>query len=300
MTNFPTICYAQGLTGRRWHLYAPWSKLLPHAFLDKFSVRWPGRCLWRGEITCGVRAVELQVHGGPMVTLGWLEKLRMDKDSLVITSVNLAVENNNMSLPAGRLLMAICLRQVLTELSAKMQLANDRLTVGLIAKGNEMACWLANIDGLARQVTIWSDRRSRLLPVAPSGLAPRQLDLSVTTIGVDVLIVAPEFLPWLSDKTLTPGTIVVRTDGAAAPLGPGATSISLNYNSLPLPAELLAERDDIVPLWEAIILAAYHSDKKTIWPLHWHKRLALMQQAVNMSEWQLTWDLVGVTASSAG
>lgn len=299
MTNFITVYYAQGLAGRRWHLYAPWSKLLPRAFLDKYSTRWPARRLWQGEIACGSKTVELQVYGGPTVALGWLEKLGMDKDTLVITSANLAVQNNSMLLPAGRLLMAIYLRQVLTELSAQMQLADDRLTVGLVARGNEMACWLANIEGLARQVTILTDRRSRLLPLATSGLAPRQLDLSVATLGVDVLIVAPEFLPWLGEKTLTPGTVVVRTDGVVAPIGLGVMSISLSYDSMPFPVELLAEVNDVVPLREAIILAAYHGDKKNTWPMHWHKRLALMQQAVRMSEWQLAWRLVGVSVTGA-
>lgn len=299
MTSFPTVYYAQGLAGRRWHLYSPWSKLLPSAFLDKHSARWPARRLWQGKITCGGKTVGLQVYGGPSVALGWLEKLKMDKDIFMISSANLAVQDNSMLLPAGRLLMAIYLRQVLTELSAQMQLADDRLTIGLVARGNEMACWLANIEGLARQVTVLTDRRSRLLPLAASGLAPRQLDLSVATLGVDILIVAPEFLPWLSEKNLTPGTVVIRTDGAEAPIGLGVMSVSLSYDSLPFPVELIAEVNDVVPLREALILAAFHGEKKITWPMHWHKRLALMQQAVHMSEWQLAWRLVGVSVTGA-
>lgn len=299
MASLPVVYYAQGLEGRRWRLYAPWSKLLPSAFMDKVAVRWPARRLWQGEIACGATQVELQIYGGTAVAQGWLEKLRAGKGGRFVTSTNLTTQTNSMSLPAGRLLMASYLRQVVAELSAKMQPGDDWLTIGLAARGNEMACWLANIDGLARQVTVVTDRRSRLLPLTASGLAPRQLDFSVGSLGVDILIVAPEFVSWLQQLTLTPGTVVIRTDGAAAQILPGIKSISLSYGSVQFPAELLAQETDVFPLREAMLLTAFLGEKEAAWPTHWPGRLALMDQAVRVSEWSLTWQLVSASATEA-
>ncbi len=293
------VYYAQGLVGKRWQLYAPWSKFLPSSLMDKWASRWPPRLLWQGEIVCGDRAVLLHIYGGSAATSAWLQKLEAGQASQLVVSSNLPTQASGGSLAPGRLLLAIYLRQVLAQLGEQMHPVDDRLTVGLVARGQEMACWLANIEGVARQVTVVTDRRSRLLPLAPSGLAVRQLDLSITTIGVDVLIVAPEFLPWLSERKITPGTIVVRTDGAEAPLPTGVFGVSLDYGSMLFPTTLLADTDDIVPLKEAILLAAFCSDSNIVWPSQWSRRLAFMQQAVKRSDWQLEWRLVGTSPISA-
>lgn len=292
MTSSPVVYYAQGLAGKRWRFYAPWSGLLPSAFMDRWAVRWPARRLWQGKISCG-QEVSLEIYGGPAQTLDWYKRLCTGEINYIVASTNLSLTSSGPSLPPGRLLLAVHLRKALAELSQQLQLTHDRLTVGLVANGQEMSCWLANIEGLARQVTVVTDRRSRLLPIATSGLAPRQLDLSVAALGVDIVIVAPEFLPWLADKVLTPGTIVVRTDGVVVPVKPGVMSINLNLGELFLPIELLARAEDLAPLSEAIILAAYANGQAISWRTNWSRRLELVQQAVNNSGWQPSWRLVG-------
>lgn len=293
MTNLPVVYYAQGLAGKRWRYYAPWSGLLPSTFMDKWAARWPARRLWQGTITCGPQAVALEIYGGSLKVLDWYTRLSASGASQIVASANLSLAASGSSLPPGRLLLATHLRQALVEIGQQRQLLHDRLSVGLVANGQEMSCWLANIEGLARQVTVVTDRRSRLLPIATSGLAPRQLDRSVATLGVDILIVAPEFLPWLADKVLTPGTVVVRTDGGAVALEPGVMSISLNLGELFLPTDFLARVEDLAPLSEAIILAAYFIGQPLVWPTSWSKRLTLVQRAVEVSGWQLSWRLVG-------
>lgn len=300
MASLPTVYYAQGLAGKRWHLYASWSKLLPSAFLDKWAARWPARRLWQDKITCGQKEVLLEIYGGPAQRLQWFEKLASDEACHIVASTNLPIAVSGVSLLPGRMLLAVYLRRALYELSQQVQLQHDRLSFGLVARGQEMHCWLANIEGLARQVTVVTDHRSRLLPLSASGLAPRQLGMSVAALGVDILIVAPEFLPWLCTKEITPGTVVLRTDGVAVTVDRGVKSISLDFGSLFLPAELLAEVGDFAPLQEAIILAAHFGGKVASWPTDWSRRLMLVQQAVNRSEWPVSWRLISASVASAG
>ncbi|NLW16594.1 MAG: hypothetical protein GX033_02940 [Firmicutes bacterium] len=294
------VNYAQGLAGKRWQLYAPWSRLVPSALMDRWASRWPARRLWQGQIACGNRDVTLHIYGGPTTAPGWWHRLATDEgsSSFLVASENLATQTNPRRLAPGRLLLAVYLGQALTELSEQLHLAVDRLSVGLVAQGQEMACWLANIEGWARQVTVITDRRSRLLPLAPSGLALRQLDLTIATVGVDILIVAPEFLPWLEKRELAPGTVVARTDGLPVLVRPGVMGVSINYGSIAFPEALLADEKDIMPLREAVLLAAYYSDSRTVWPTQWAKRLALMQQAVKRSGWLLEWHVTGAGLAS--
>ncbi len=291
------VIYAQGLTGKRWQLYAPWSRFLPSWLMDKWHDRWPPRLLWQGSISCGERTVELHVYGGPLSGSPWWRNLPLH--GRLVLSSNLSSSASATSLAPGRLLLAIYLRQALAQLGEQIHLVEDRLTVGLVARGQELACWLANVEGMARQVTVVTDRRSRLLPLAPSGLAVSQLDLSITTIGVDVLVVAPEFLPWLQTRRIPPGTVVVRTDGMTTSLPAGVWGLSLDYGSLTFPEVLLSTADDIMPLKEAVLLAAFYSDNKTLWPSQWSRRLTLMQQAVQRSDWELRWELSGARQLSA-
>lgn len=300
MSNIPIVCYAQGLEGDRWRFYASWSRLVPVALMHKMATRWPARRLWRGKIACGAKMVELQVYGGAKEAPEWWKQPVAGGVSRVLTSANLSQPTSgSMSLPAGRLLVACYLRQVLSELSKQMRPEDDRLTMGIAAGGSEMACWFANVEGLARQVTILTDRRSRLLPMAASGLAPRQLDFAVSRLDVNVFIVSPELLPLLSKIDFAPGTVFIRTDGVTVQKLPGCVSISLDCGCLPFPDELLASDADVAPLWEAIILAAQFGETENSWPLHWSARLALMEQAIRQSEWTFTWQLVNATALNA-
>ncbi len=300
MSSMPIVYYAQGLAGDRWRFYSSWSRFVPGTLLDKIATRWPARLIWRGDMSCGAKAVKLQIYGGAGKALEWREKLSARAGQNVVCSSNLpALVQAGMSLPAGRLLLACCLRQAISELSKQMRLEDDSLTVGIAARGSEMACWFANVEGMARQVTILTDRRSRLLPLATSGLVPRQLDLTARSLDVNIFIVSPELLPLLSKIDFSPGTILIRTDGVLIEGLPGFASVGLDCGRLPFPDELLANKADVAPLLETILLAAQFGQPENPWPLHWSARLALVQQAISKSEWTFTWQLANANALHA-
>lgn len=289
MSSIPIVAYVQGVSGHRWHLYAPWSKLMPIWLMDKLAARLPVRQIWQGFIDCGNQEIKTVIYAGPQIADGWLPKFELSIDAHVIISANLSRSARNTAVPPGHLLVASSFRLAFESLVQARGLDIDNIAIGLAVKNSVTACWLANVDDLARRVTILTDKRSRLWPQAASGLAPRQLNLDVRHLDVDFMIVSPELEYCLENISFKAGTILLRTDGQLVTGGSGLNSLLLDCLPPLLPPELIAEATDTLAILEAILLTAYLSKPKHIWPVNWLARLSVVRKAVSHSGWAFEW-----------
>lgn len=292
------VVYAQGLAGDRWQLYAPWTNFLPRIFMDRVGQRLPARLLWQGPAACGQRVTDLLIYGGPLAAgrSAWWQGLRPGSSDGLVPSINLVGEDSR-SRQRGRLLPICCWRQLWPRLTRQLQLYGDQLAVALAVTGAELPYWLAGIEGLARQVTVLVDERTRPLPLQPSGLAVRQLSYAVDCLEVDILIVSPALVAWLQNVVLRQDTVVVLTDGTMATDLVGCYSIAFDVGqAFPFPSSLLAEPADKWPLWEAILLQGYAGRGLGGWPSSGAARLRAMGKACLASGLMPQWELFLVEA----
>jgi len=266
--------------------------------MDKTAPRWSPRCIWQGAVACGRQQTAIQVYVGPGVAPNnksdpWWQGLAIGGEQHLVISSNLPAVARLGPLPPGRLLVAGCVRQALPPLVRQLQLYGDRLAIGMAVTKNETPCWLATVEGLARRVTILTDKRSSPWPLAPSGLALRQLHYGVSRLDVDILIVSPELIPQVQGIALPRDVVIILTDGARPQHWLGDYGLWWDFSQLPvLPSELLAHPTDLLPLGEAVLLAAHLAH----WPRPWQARLLAVEQALQQSEWPLRWQLASLMA----
>lgn len=292
-----SITYAQSLSGNRWRLYSPWAKLVPYGVLDRLGNRLPVRPIWQGGIVCGDTEASLSVVGGHP-DAKWMPVYPLNGTQAggwYVPSATLETIRRRQDVIRGQLMAVTLIAEALPRIARELKVYPHQLSVGL-AVGDVLASyWIAGLEYVVRNITLLRTSRQRNMPLGYSGLAVRQLQSGSGALDVDVLVVAPGCLTWVTGLALRRKTAVVITDGL--PCGEFVDCSLLTFQLVApaeLPPDLVAQPGDLLPLNETIVLAAYLEKTRSPWSVRAPQQLHISRRALQWSEWGWRWELIGV------